>query len=1466
MLIAWRADRNFGGRSDMDVGLNGSAPAHTLLRFPLTSLAGEIGQVRTARIRLFLKNTYGDNAAALTQIGVFQLRNYNAKWQEGTGNSSTESGLATFSARSRGGDPWPGEPGANGAGRDFFPNQLAAKSVPTSTAVGQSVDFDLTGDLSFLEDWANGARNGGFLLKDVSGNEAARRVNFYSSEASDPALRPQLILTYDQWVGDTVTLTNPEDAQVIPWGGASGKNFGARPNLDVGTNPGSANLGPASSFFRFDLSTLKSEILEVDSATLELTIARDYNYNGAAEKSVLGLHRVYYPADDWKAGTGQGATGSEGISFSKKRPSEDASWVGAAGGGLAGVDYFGDTLAQLPMAEKSVAAGTKIQLHFGGDLGFLREWADGFVPNAGFRLTDISGDDTAGRINFHSAEALSAADRPKLVVRYRKKPSTPPRELFMATDGRDSNAGTIEAPLRTITGARNRIRTLRRSGYPAGGFHVNIRGGIYPSDTLVSLRSEDSGEPGAPIIYRAYQEEKVVFEGAQPLPVNSFAPLSPTDPRRNRLPQSVRNAVRVMTVTDSSLQRLLRNPFAELNFNGAMIQPARWPDRGMNHVGSVVANGTDDRGGNASNPNGARFRTREGHSHPWAPELARLQKAQVIGYFGPDWRRDQTSIANVQAATNPDAEVVQLVRYRVDTSKSTPRKFFVFNLLAELTAPGEWYFDNTDNSLYLYPPDPLTADTTVSVWGGNSLIAARDLRHFRLQNVIVQNIAEGGPAIADFSDCLDCALEGVTIRRSRRSAANFTGETRLSGMRSCDLIDLPQFGRIYGPNVTADSLVQNRNFAINNHCALVGSQNMFPNMACNGGGNLIRNNLFHNCPVQVFNYNSNDTLYAHNELFNVGFWEADGGAFYAAARMWSYGNVFRQNFIHHIIGMKNTISRAGIMPDDHDGGEVALENFFYKCGQRGFFANQGHGHLCDGNIVLEGGRHGMATQGGTGSTNNYNAWRNGTVSPLTKADVIGRTEALIGEKGWQRDPWAERYPQFRRIMDQNELRFYPLEVTFRDTVHRAMPDPVNFTNLRRPVVTETGTTSLPSYDLFADIDSLDLRLGANRPNNTRALPFEKVGLFIDEFRKTKPDPASYRYLVRERFKNTRGWDSGTYNANENTARVYYNSGRLTYPEVDHEPTVEGQVVVSPASEARWLRPTSAVPTAWNTLAFNDSSWNQGKAALGYQTSLDGRLVPYIGTDLRSAGGPTRSAFLRIPFQISAGIAEKPILRLRYDDAIVAYLNGTEVFRSAGVPAGQPTWATTATSARPASQVLPYQTIDLTGRENLLQTGENLLAIQVLNASATDDTLLINPLLSLSLGSETPQSQFQQWATQQGLSGASAALTADPDRDGANNLLEYALGTLPLQGNSLPQMTLQTENNLAFSIDQRSGSGRGLSYRLMTSTDLQGPWLSTSSATAIVSASPLTGFNRVTYRTGSTTGTRRFFRLEITFTP
>lgn len=119
----------------------------------------------------------------------------------------------------------------------------------------------------------------------------------------------------------------------------------------------------------------------------------------------------------------------------------------------------------------------------------------------------------------------------------------------------------------------------------------------------------------------------------------------------------------------------------------------------------------------------------------------------------------------------------------------------------------------------------------------------------------------------------------------------------------------------------------------------------------------------------------------------------------------------------------------------------------------------------------------------------------------------------------------------------------------------------------------------------------------------------------------------------------------------------------------------------------------------------------------------GGLEGLFATDLTdSMWGRNSSVWLRLPFAKSAGVLyDQLLLRLRYNDGVVAWLNGVEVARRNAPDTIE--WDSAATAGRTPGESAVPEAIDLSAQIGLLRPGLNVLALQGLNRAVEDDTFL-----------------------------------------------------------------------------------------------------------------------------------------------
>lgn len=156
---------------------------------------------------------------------------------------------------------------------------------------------------------------------------------------------------------------------------------------------------------------------------------------------------------------------------------------------------------------------------------------------------------------------------------------------------------------------------------------------------------------------------------------------------------------------------------------------------------------------------------------------------------------------------------------------------------------------------------------------------------------------------------------------------------------------------------------------------------------------------------------------------------------------------------------------------------------------------------------------------------------------------------------------------------------------------------------------------------------------------------------------------------------------------------------------------------------------------WQGAGYDDTGWLSGITGVGYDTGTD--FTSLIGLNVSGMQSVNSSVYIRVPFSVSnANDIVSLQLKIKYDDAFVAYINGSEVARSSYVPEALQ-WNSGATSYHDDQSALIYEQYDIAAAIGMLQEGTNILAIHGLNHGINSSDLLFVPRLEAEVTVTNP---------------------------------------------------------------------------------------------------------------------------------
>jgi hypothetical protein len=234
-----QTDQNFGGRSDFEVGESPSIPSsprHTLIRFDVTSFAGQFLSISNVTLRLFV--TADSSVVNGDVLQAFSVAAANSNWIEGSGvfgniGDPADVGMSTWAQKIHGSANWAGSAGASTPGVDYVSTPLATfRYGLTNVAVGTYVDLVFT-NTNFFLDWIAGT-NSGLLLRTASQADSA--LDFASSQSTTLEWRPQLIVRYTSNKPETNVLSIRLSQVELCWPSTSNTLYQVQYRSDLTTN------------------------------------------------------------------------------------------------------------------------------------------------------------------------------------------------------------------------------------------------------------------------------------------------------------------------------------------------------------------------------------------------------------------------------------------------------------------------------------------------------------------------------------------------------------------------------------------------------------------------------------------------------------------------------------------------------------------------------------------------------------------------------------------------------------------------------------------------------------------------------------------------------------------------------------------------------------------------------------------------------------------------------------------------------------------------------------------------------------------------------------------------------------------------------------------------------------------------------------------------------------------------------
>jgi len=729
----------------------------------------------------------------------------------------------------------------------------------------------------------------------------------------------------------------------------------------------------------------------------------------------------------------------------------------------------------------------------------LREEESSSFPNDGYRL------ELRDRLEEIDGLADGEASKSRQEKMHEWINSTD-AAIYVSLRGSDANPGTKEKPFATIERAREEVRKLKGKNI---GVTVYLRGGRYFLDDALSFGPEDSGWEGSPAVYRGFPGEEVRIIGGKE--VKGFKLLE--DPGvLEKLPENARGSVWVADLKESGITdygKLVNRGFGaarpgalEIIFNGKIMTLARWPNDGWLRVAGITR--VDGVSRNAEYQKG-KFVYSGDRPERWKGE----KEIWVKGYLGVNQPYALTHM-KVSGIDTGEKTISLLPNTLPGThpgwaegpvAKNHP--YYVYNLLSELDAPGEWYLDRDTGKLYFYPPGDIKESEVIAATLDKPLAVFDGASNIVLFGLVLEGTWRHGVEIKGGRNNIVAAC---TIRNTGQWAVSIKsgwGHT----VTGCDMYDMGE-GGVALDGGDRKKLIPGGHTVENNHIyrfnRFCGGYRQAAQI--NGIGQRVSHNVMHDSPHQMIYFNANDHVIEYNELHDGPHEGREIGAMYIYGEPWylmSRGTVTRNNFFHHISVHSSpnlTHGLNGIHVDAMNAGLVFTGNIFYRC-PTGISSTYPGNYLtnnifadCEGTGIGQGDR-------------SYIFCKDRNIDAGPNLSIVTRLAARLNSVRYKQPPWSWRYPPLVGMMEKEPAVWGKIQGSI---IERNVNTGGRFVSFGRGTQATTHFTS--NWDgqnpLFADKEKMDFNIRPGSPvyglTGCEPVKMEDIGVYKDALRASWP--------------------------------------------------------------------------------------------------------------------------------------------------------------------------------------------------------------------------------------------------------------------------------------------------------------------------------------------------------------------------
>lgn len=721
------------------------------------------------------------------------------------------------------------------------------------------------------------------------------------------------------------------------------------------------------------------------------------------------------------------------------------------------------------------------------------------------------------------------------------------QDIYVRATGNNNNSGTEESPVATLEAARDLIRQYKAiNDLPKGGITVWIGKGQYDQNTPFILNENDSGEPDAPIVWRALPDQDVQVTGGKSIPSEKFEKVTNKAILKRLSKNAAQNVMQVNLnelgihdfgqITQYGHAMSVTPAPIEVFFNNEAMTLARYPNEGYIKIGKVIEPGSIPRNRDYSDKGGI-FEYTDLRHDKWAGQ----KDVWFQGTFMYGFADDNILVESIDTK-NKQVKLAKPSLYGVGSGRDF-QHYVAYNILDELDSPGEWYIDKQTGMLYFWPPsnmaegsvmislleDPIISlegvsyltirDLTIEVGRGigvymergtNNLIAGCTVR-----NVGTSGIFMGQGAKQTFPFVTHDDYEGVPVSRKignlQGHIYKYTNWDRKAGTNhgilSCDVYNTGS-GGIYLSGGNKSKLIPGNNYVENCKVHDYNRRNKFlwSGINIDGVGNRISHCEIYNSEWQGIYVHGNEHLFEYNNIHHVALNSDDTSPWYIGRDPSDRGNIIRYNYFHHC-GNPDRMN-MGIYCDDSSTDVLVFGNVFYKMNTNHgvLFSNGGWDLKMKNNIVIE-----PISHTATLSAHFYTWYSGGGPTMFGENGILRRR--LVNNVNIYQSPYSDRYPELmnylRPIVEGKEWEGMRSRrnVLSGNLIVGGPEEPLHLMGGEYAQFESVNNYRTDSDPGFVDFQNGNFNLKPDsevfdKIQGFEALPFNKMGLYVDQYRKS----------------------------------------------------------------------------------------------------------------------------------------------------------------------------------------------------------------------------------------------------------------------------------------------------------------------------------------------------------------------------